>query len=151
MGKTIDFEQSASRGHAAVAPGVDARLDGLKRDYDGMGSFLTEVSATLIRELPDWARSHVRNCIFLPQLGFLTVVEMDSETGKARYDGQGLHKDTWLKKFSAENAVYYKNRRMRELDAHFGDAYGTLVGKFHRSGQLFRRVFSHVTTTGEVT
>ena len=128
MGKTIDFEQSTSRGHAAVAAGVDARLDGLKYDYDGMGSFLTEVSSRLLQELPDWARVHVQNCIFLPQLGFLTVVEMDNNTGAGRYGGQGLQEDTWEKAFSAENVVYYKNRRMRELDAHFGDVYGTIVG-----------------------
>lgn len=94
-----------------------------------MGSFLTEVSSELGRELPSWARIHVRNCLFLPQLGFLTVVEMDSETGAGKYDGRGLQGDTWLKAFSAENAVYYKNRRMRELDAHFGDVYGIIVGK----------------------
>lgn len=92
-----------------------------------MGSFLTEVSSKLLSELPSWARNHVRNCIFLPQLGFLTVVDIDTETGAAKYDGQGFQEDTWLKAFSAENAVYYKNRRMRELDVHFGDVYGTIV------------------------
>ncbi|SPN97820.1 related to MSH5 - meiosis-specific protein [Cephalotrichum gorgonifer] len=129
VNKTVDFEQSASRGHAAVAVGIDAQLDRLKHDYDGMGSFLTEVSSKLLTELPDWARGHVRNCIFLPQLGFLTVVQMDGETGAGRYGGQGLQGDTWEKSFSANGAVYYKNRRMRELDAHFGDIYGTIVGR----------------------
>ena len=111
-----------------MAAGVDACLDGLKHDYDGMGSFLTEVSSKLLRELPDWARCHIRNCIFLPQLGFLTVVEMDSETGTGRYGGQGLQEDTWEKTFSTDRVVYYKNRCMRELDAHFGDVYGSIVG-----------------------
>ena len=111
-----------------MAAGVDARLDALKHDYDGMGSFLTEVSSKLLGELPGWARRHVRSCIFLPQLGFLTVVEMDSESGTGRYGGQGLQGDTWEKAFSADRVVYYKNRRMRELDAHFGDVYGIIVG-----------------------
>jgi DNA mismatch repair protein MSH5 len=128
VSKTVDFEQSASRGHAAVAIGVDERLDELKHNYDGMGSFLTEVSSRLLRELPSRALGHVRNCIFLPQLGFLTVVEMDRKTGASRYDGQGLPDDSWDMSFSANDAVYFKNRRMRELDAHFGDVHGMIVG-----------------------
>ena len=128
MGKTIDFEQSAIRGRATVALGVDTELDVLKYDYDGMGSLLTEVSSSLLTEVPNWARHNVHNCIFLPQLGFLTVVEMDKKTGAAKYCGQGLPEEPWEKAFSAANAVYCKNRRMRELDAHLGDAYGTIVG-----------------------
>lgn len=111
-----------------MAAGVDARLDALKHDYDGMGSFLTEVSSKISRELPDWARPHVNSCIFLPQLGFLTAVEMDNETGTARYGGQGLQGGTWEKTFSADRVVYYKNRWMRELDAHLGDVYAIIVG-----------------------
>lgn len=130
VSKTIDFEQSAARGHASVAAGVDVRLDGLKHDYDGMGSFLSELSSKLWEGLPDRARRHVRNCIFLPQLGFLTVVEMDSETRTGKYGGQGLQGDTWEKTFSADRVVYYKNRRMRELDVHFGDVYSIIVGTF---------------------
>ncbi len=108
--------------------GVDANLDELKRSYDGMENFLTNVIAKLRGELPEWARKYVQNCIFFPQLGFLTVVSLNSETGKGNYDGEGLN-DVWERMFTAEGCVYYKNRQMKDMDEHFGDAYCMIIGK----------------------
>lgn len=127
ISQTIDFEQSMERGRTAVRQGVDANLDELKRSYDGMEHFLTNVIAKLRGELPEWARQYIQNCIFFPQLGFLTVVSANPETGKGNYDGEGLH-DVWERMFAAEGCVYYKNQRMKEMDAHFGDAYCMIIG-----------------------
>lgn len=129
IGQTIDFEQSLERGRTAVRHGIDANLDELKRSYDGMEHFLTTVIAKLRAELPEWARKYVQNCIFFPQLGFLTVVSLNPETGKGDYDGEGLN-DVWERMFAAEGSVYYKNRQMREMDEHFGDAYCMIIGAY---------------------
>ncbi|KAI1387071.1 muts domain V-domain-containing protein [Hypoxylon trugodes] len=128
ISQTIDFEQSIERGRTAVRQDVDANLDELKRSYDGMEHFLTNVIAKLRGELPEWARKYVQNCIFFPQLGFLTVVSLNPDTGKGNYDGEGL-KDSWERMFAAEGCVYYKNRQMKEMDEHFGDAYCMIIDR----------------------
>ncbi|KAI1214055.1 muts domain V-domain-containing protein [Annulohypoxylon truncatum] len=128
ISQTIDFEQSVERGRTAVRHGVDDDLDGLKRSYDGMEDFLTNVIAKLRGELPEWARRYVQNCIFFPQLGFLTVVSLNPETGKGNYDGEGLN-DMWERMFAADGCVYYKNRQMKEMDEHFGDAYCMIIDR----------------------
>ncbi|KAI2621077.1 muts domain V-domain-containing protein [Hypoxylon sp. NC1633] len=128
ISQTIDFEQSMERGRTAVRHGVDAGLDELKRSYDGMEIFLTSVIAKLRSELPEWARNYVQNCIFFPQLGFLTVVSLNPETGKCNYDGEGLN-DVWERMFAAEGCVYYKNKQMKEMDEHFGDAYCMIIDR----------------------
>ncbi|KAI1770907.1 muts domain V-domain-containing protein [Hypoxylon cercidicola] len=128
ISQTIDFEQSMERGRTAVKHGVDTNLDELKRSYDGMEHFLTNVIARLRNELPEWARNYVQNCIFFPQLGFLTVVSVNPETGKGNYDGEGLN-DVWERMFAADGCVYYKNRQMKEMDDHFGDAYCMIIDR----------------------
>lgn len=113
-----------------VLQGVDPNLDNLKRTYDGLEDFLSEVAAKLVSGLPEWAAQYVQNCIFFPQLGFLTVVVLDPETGKGRYEGEGLDEDAWDRMFSTEDMGYYKNRQMKEIDNHFGDMYGMICGKY---------------------
>ncbi|KAH7160110.1 muts domain V-domain-containing protein [Dactylonectria estremocensis] len=121
--KIIDFDQSKTRHRSSVKAGVDPQLDALKRTYDGMDSFLTEVVNHMNRELPEWATQYVRSCIFLPQIGFLTVVEPNPDTGNGRYEGEGTASGMWEKLFEAEGAVCYKNRYMKELDEEYGDMY----------------------------
>ncbi|KAI1057895.1 hypothetical protein LB506_000013 [Fusarium annulatum] len=123
INKTIDFEQSKERHRSSVRAGIDTQLDELKRRYDGMDSFLTEVVNQLNRELPQWARKYVRSCIFLPQIGFLTVVESNRLTGNGQYEGEGTAVAAWEKLFTADGAVCYKNSYMRELDKEYGDMY----------------------------
>lgn len=108
--------------------GVDPDLDELKRNYDGLEYFLNEVAAQLVMKVPEWARPYVQNCIFYPQIGFLTVVSLDPETGHGNYEGEGFENDTWERMFVTDGRVYYKNRCMRELDTQHGDLYGMIVG-----------------------
>lgn len=110
-------------------PGVSAELDELKRNYDGLESFLNEVAAHLITEIPEWAQQYVKNCIFYPQIGFLTVVSLDPETGRGNYEGEGLVDDLWERMFVTDGDIYYKNRRMKELDGQYGDLYCMIVDK----------------------
>lgn len=136
INKTIDFEQSKERHRSSVRAGIDTQLDELKRRYDGMDSFLTEVVNQLNRELPQWARKYVRSCIFLPQIGFLTVVESNRLTGNGQYEGEGTAVAAWEKLFTADGAVCYKNSYMRELDKEYGDMYCQIGGEFVVSSAL---------------
>lgn len=126
---TIDFQQSKEARRTCVMQGVSAELDGLKRNYDGLEAFLNEVAAHLVAEIPEWAQQYVKNCIFYPQIGFLTAVSMDPETGRGNYEGEGLGDDAWEQMFAADGNIHYKNRRMKELDRQYGDLYCMIVGR----------------------
>lgn len=132
INKNIDFDQSMSRRRPSVKMGVDPHLDELKRRYDGMGSFLAEVVKYISSQLPKWAKKYIRSCIFLPQIGFLTVVESDAETGRGRYEGEGLEGGQWERLFTMDGKVCYKNSFMRELDDEYGDMYCEICGESHR-------------------
>ncbi|PFH58943.1 hypothetical protein XA68_13032 [Ophiocordyceps unilateralis] len=121
--RTIDFDQSESQRRTSVKAGVDAQLDELKRQYDGMGSFLTEVANQVNQKVPGWAARYIRSCVFLPQVGFLMVVELDPHTGDGKYEGEGVGDERWEKMFTVDDTACYKNRYMQELDEQYGDMY----------------------------
>lgn len=112
-------------------------LDNMKRTYDGLGDLLSEIATQLSNEIPEWARKYIENCIFFPQLGFLTVVPLDPETGKGKYEGEGTDNDAWEKRFCTNEMGYYKNRRMRETDEYFGDIYGMICGTHSHHSHRF--------------
>jgi DNA mismatch repair protein MSH5 len=126
---TVDFERSAEQHRTAVMQGVDGELDKMKQTYDGMEDLLTQVAKVVATDVPEWARQYVQNCIFFPQLGFLTVVPLDYESGKGKYEGEGMEDDSWERRFSTDDMGYYKNSRMVELDNYFGDLYGIICGE----------------------
>ncbi|KAK8019771.1 hypothetical protein PG990_004909 [Apiospora arundinis] len=128
ISKTIDFEQSSERERTAVNRGIDANLDEMKRQYDGMEHLLTEVGEKMRGDIPEWAQHYIRNCVFLPQLGFLTVVLLNEQTGRPNYEGEGLD-DIWEQMFVTDGEVYCKNRRMREMDEQCGDAYCMIIDR----------------------
>ncbi|KHN98593.1 DNA mismatch repair protein MutS, C-terminal domain protein [Metarhizium album ARSEF 1941] len=119
----VDFEQSEYRGRTTVRLGLDQNLDKLRRHYDGMDSFLAEVVDSTLRTVPEWAASYVKSCIFLPQLGFLIVTELDPKTGQGKYHGKWPDEDHWEQVFVAGDSAHYKNDNMRHLDDQFGDIY----------------------------
>ncbi|KKY34130.1 putative msh5 protein [Diaporthe ampelina] len=126
---TIDFQQSKEARRTCVMQGVSAELDELKRNYDGLEYFLNQVAALMIEEIPEWAQQYVKNCIFYPQIGFLTVVSLNPESGRGNYEGEGLSDDVWERMFVSDGNIYYKNRRMKELDGQYGDLYCMIVDK----------------------
>lgn len=134
---TVDFQQSKEARRTCVIQGLNAELDELKRNYDGLEYFLNEVAGVLIQEIPEWAQQYMKNCIFYPQIGFLTVVSLNTETGRGNYEGEGLNDDEWERMFVSDGNIYYKNRRMRELDRQYGDLYCMIVGGFFFSFLLF--------------
>lgn len=127
--EVVDFQLSAEQHRTVVLRGFDAELDNIKRTYDGMDTLLTRVATQISNEIPEWAAQYISNCIFFPQLGFLTVVPLDEDTGKGKYEGEGLENDIWEKMFVSNDNGYYKNRRMKEMDDYFGDMYGMICGQ----------------------
>jgi DNA mismatch repair protein MSH5 len=123
---TVDFEESKANHRTVVMPDVDAKLDDAKRNYDGLSSYLTQAANRIAQDIPEWARQYIESCIYFPQLGFLTVVTLDPDTGKGKYEGEGL--DEWERMFVTEIVGYYKNNPMKELDSYFGDMYGIICG-----------------------
>jgi DNA mismatch repair protein MSH5 len=109
----------------------------MKRTYDGLGDFLSEIATQLSSEVPEWARKYIENCTFFPQLGFLTVVPLDPQTGKGKYEGEGMDIDVWEKRFCSDGMGYYKNKRMRETDEYFGDMYGMICGTYSHNAHRF--------------
>lgn len=128
INRVVNFDQAKSQQRYSVRPGLDNELDGLKRQYDGMNSFLTEVANQVAQDLPEWARRHIRSCIFLPQLGFLTVVEQGSQEGSRSFDVECPGDGLWKKSFTNNETAYYKNRHMTELDEQYGDMYSQISG-----------------------
>jgi DNA mismatch repair protein MSH5 len=128
IGDTIDFQMSEDKHRTCVKQGVDATLDELKRQYDGIESMLTHIVNHVVAELPEWGQQYVHNCIFYPQLGFLMVVAVDEVTGKGKYEGEGIDGEVWTQVFVNTNMGYYKTNRMLELDAQFGDLEGRISG-----------------------
>jgi DNA mismatch repair protein MSH5 len=124
--QTVDFAESEIHHRTIVLQGVDAELDRIRHSYDGLDGLLTNIVNQLVQELPEWAGEYVKNCIFFPQLGFLTVVTLDPATGKGQYEG--TDDDVWDRMFVTENMGYYKNKRMKEIDLHLGDVYGQVCG-----------------------
>ncbi|TDZ61970.1 DNA mismatch repair protein MSH5 [Colletotrichum trifolii] len=118
----VDFEEAKASSRIAVKWNVNQELDDLKRLYHGLNSLLNEASISLSRDLPQWARQHVIGCVFWPQLGFFTSVTL-LPNGRAAYEGQELEDDAWERMFVADGRVFFKTRRMADLDAQLGDPY----------------------------
>lgn len=131
INRVINFDEAKSQHCCSVRPGVDTELDALKRQYDGMGSFLTAVVNRVAEDLPLWARQYIQSCVFLPQLGFLTVVEQEFQLGNGIFNGKSVNDNSWKKSFTHNGTVYYKNRHMEDLDKYHGDMYSKISGKFH--------------------
>ena len=103
-------------------------MDSLRHTYDGMGSFLKEVGAALAEAYPNWAYRNPHACVFFPQLGFLTVVDVGLLKEAGSPQPCAIPPDSWEERFADKNRIYYKNKYMRELDEEFGDIYSTIVG-----------------------
>lgn len=138
--RVVNFDETKFQQRYSVKPGIDVELDALKRQYDGMNSLLTEVANSVTQDLPTWARRHIKSCIFLPQLGFLTVVEQDSQQTNGGFDLECTNDGQWKKSFVDNEKAYYKNRHMTDLDNQYGDIYSQISGRI-RVARLSSQIF----------
>lgn len=105
-----------------VKPNNDERLDNLKQTYDGLDSLLCEAAKRVVEDLPMGVAEFL-NVVYFPQLGYLIVIPINTETGTSSFVGVG-----WEFQFSTVSSFYYKNPQMREMDDYLGDMYGLICG-----------------------
>ncbi|GAB0137774.1 hypothetical protein EsDP_00006027 [Epichloe bromicola] len=121
--------------------GIDPELDRLRRDYDGLSSFLEKIAQSIIHQVPEWAAKHVKSCIFLPQVGFLIAMERNDDTELSSFQATIDKHDIWEQFFIADGAVHYKNNRMRHLDEQFGDIYCDIAD---REVEILHHLATHI-------
>ncbi|MCJ1385759.1 MutS protein msh5 [Xylographa soralifera] len=124
----IDFRQSAEMHRTVVNVGVDDELDEMKRRYDGIEDLLNKTSQAVAASIPTQYSLNL-NVIFFPQIGFLISMPFDPISGRAEYEGGEGEEEQWERIFSTAARVYYKDYRMRQLDATIGDMYAMICDK----------------------
>ncbi|KAF3043231.1 MutS protein msh5 [Didymella heteroderae] len=123
ISETVDFERSAEERRTVILPGIDEKLDHMKRTLDGLEDILNQVAGKLSESMPRDLKASL-NVIYFPQIGFLVMVPINPATGAAVYDGS--FESPWEMMFSAEGQVYFKTAEVREMDDYFGDVYGII-------------------------
>ena len=111
-----------------IKHGIDDSLDNMKRVYNGLDSLLCRAARDILTTIPPGLGVQV-NVVYFPQLGFhiaLPADQSDPVTGM-RLLGRGA--DDWQIMFTAEDQVFLKDSRMREMDQTIGDVYSNICGR----------------------
>ncbi|GFR32975.1 mutS protein homolog 5, partial [Trichonephila clavata] len=125
LNKIIDFEEYARQNHFVVKPGVDSELDKMKRTYNGLPDFMTQVA---YQELQDLSQE-VQQCsvIYLPQLGYLLAIPATDRMKETKdYSIPNLRF-----MFIVNDIVHYKSANTKKLDALLGDTLCDIYGILH--------------------
>jgi len=118
----IDFAESAEKHRTVVKLGVNDDLDTLKRTYAGIESLLDQCSLQILADAPGYDGPAL-NVVFLPQLCFLIAIH---HKGPALSPQAQAAIAEWQHIYTGDEAVYYKDNRMHELDAKFGDVVANI-------------------------
>ncbi|WWD22617.1 hypothetical protein CI109_107110 [Kwoniella shandongensis] len=118
MNANIDWDQSKIENRVTIRPGVDAELDAWREEYAGLEAILDHVARIICTQIPLGISRRV-NVVYFPQLGYLAVVQADSE-GPPSIPG-------WEPKFRTGDKFYYKTKEMTNLDEHYGDLHIMIV------------------------
>lgn len=108
--------------------GIDIKLDNMKQTYDGLDDLLNKTSKDIAATVPVQHGLDL-NVVFFPQIGYLISVPLDPNTNRGNYERGDSSEGRWDRMFSTETQVYYKDFRMRELDACVGDLYTDICSK----------------------
>ncbi|KAJ2997254.1 MutS protein msh5 [Globomyces sp. JEL0801] len=128
----IDF-QSPESDRITIKSNVDVTLDEMKRFYQGLDSFLSELADNL--QLPTIPASEF-NLLYYPQLGFLISIGFPTDL-KDAFEIDGL-----TFQFMDQNRGFYKNEVM--FDAQFGDIHSNIVDLELELLQVLRdEIFEH--------
>ncbi|KAF9331320.1 MutS protein msh5 [Podila minutissima] len=120
----LDFDESVIEGRCVVKHNVDEHLDEMRRTYQGLDSFLSQIAKEISETIPT-EFTHAINVIYFPQLGYLIAVPMNANWQTPEdFELEGLRFQ-----FKTEHTVYYKNDKMRQLDEDLGDLHGLIVDR----------------------
>lgn len=95
----MDFESSVTESRTVILPGVDEELDQMKRTFVGLDDLLSQVARKLSENIPSDLQQAL-NVLYFPQIGFLTTVPLEPETGAPVYEGG--FESPWERMFSTE-------------------------------------------------
>ncbi|KAL7410447.1 DNA mismatch repair protein MutS, partial [Mrakia frigida] len=127
---TVDWEDSIAENRVCCKDKVDPELDEWKRMYAGLGKLLSRSTSSVADDLqvnvPDTIVSSL-NVTYFPQLGFLIAAGMVEPWNQETQDDEVL--EGWVFQFATAAVVYFKDARMRDLDAHFGDIHSNIVDR----------------------
>ncbi|CCG84549.1 protein of unknown function [Taphrina deformans PYCC 5710] len=141
----IDFDGSEAEERIMVKRLVDEELDRHKDVYDSLEEVLNKVCSEIAAMIPNQYEDVV-HCVYLPQLGFLTVMPAQ-ETDAPTEPDQILpvwQSEEWTIHFSTEKSVYFKSEHMAELDEYFGDVHSLVVDReIELLYQLQLRILEH--------
>lgn len=74
----LDFDESVIEGRCVVKHNVDEHLDEMRRTYQGLDSFLSQIAKEISETIPT-EFTHAINVIYFPQLGYLIAVPMNAK------------------------------------------------------------------------
>ncbi|WVQ87582.1 hypothetical protein IAS59_001308 [Cryptococcus gattii] len=132
MNAVIDWDASRLERRVAVRPGVDDELDNWREVYAGLDATLNQVALMIYPQVPPGISSSV-NVVYLPQLGYLAVIQADADEPPEILG--------WESRFHTEDRYYYKTVEMKDLDDHFGDLYTLMIGK---EIEIIQRLVEHL-------
>ncbi|KAG0031147.1 MutS protein msh5 [Podila clonocystis] len=125
----LDFDESVIEGRCVVKHNVDEHLDEMRRTYQGLDNFLSQIAREISETIPTEFTNAI-NVIYFPQLGYLIAVPMNANWQSPEdFELEGLSFQ-----FKTEHTVYYKNDKMRrkwreKLDENLGDLHGLIVDR----------------------
>ena len=118
--KVVDFNKSVKNQSFEINTGIDKELDQSKYVFNKLPEMLNEVAK---KELVTFKTFRQCNCVYLPQIGFLTCVEVEADT-------LPHETETGLKfVIKIGNCAYYKTSRTDELDKLFGDIQSDITDR----------------------
>nr|KIR86655.1 DNA mismatch repair protein MSH5 [Cryptococcus tetragattii IND107] len=132
MNAIIDWDASRLESRVAVRPGVDDELDNWREVYAGLDATLNQVALMIYPQVPPGISSSV-NVVYLPQLGYLAVIQADAD--------EPPEMPGWESRFHTEDRYYYKTIEMEDLDDHFGDLYTLMIEK---EIEIIQRLVEHL-------
>jgi len=124
VGDRVDLELSIEARRTVIKRDIDHRLDEIKDLYNGLERLLSRVAHEIKSTLPNGV--FTPDVLYIPQIGFLLSVPVNQATGQPVYSGGSPQ---WQRKFSTKDAVYFKDRRMHEMDEQLGDVYHRICGQ----------------------
>lgn len=118
----IDFAASKKERRVQLCPGIDQNVDEKKELIDNLPKFCDEVAAEETAKYKD-IMGRVFRVLYVPRIGFLSSVDYlssgDLEKIKTNSEFEVL--------LHTEQSVYFKTKRMDELDSRVGDVACDLI------------------------